>query len=308
MTRTLPVLLTLFFGTGLLAAGDRQQETPFRSTSRTVAVYATVTDAAGRLVPDLEQKHFEVLDNGRPQQLTIFKSDVQPITVVVMLDTSGSMTLNFELLKVAAEYFVLRLLPEDRVRIGSFSDKIRISPTFTGNRDELVRIVRNDLQYGNPTFLWDAIDRSMDALADQTGRRVVLIFSDGEDERSVATNFKSVLERAVAEDFMVYCVGLQSEILGRRTRPDRRLAELADHTGGGYFELTRTVDLNSTFTRVADELHRQYVLGFTPETLDGTVHKLEVRSRVPGMKVRARRSYLASETTPSSGSATAKPR
>jgi VWFA-related protein len=302
MTRTLiAVLLTFLLGSALVAEPGRPQDTPFRTTSRTVAVYATVTDGTGRLVPDLQQEHFEVLDNGRPQPLTVFKSDVQPITVVVMLDTSGSMTFNFGLLKDAAENFVLRLLPDDRVRVGSFSDKIRISPTFTSDRDELVRIVRNDLQYGNPTFLWDAVDRSMDALAGETGRRVVLVFSDGEDERSEATNFRDVMTRAVNEDFMIYCIGLQSRILNRMTRPDRRLVELAEQTGGGYFELTRTADLNSTFTRVADELHRQYVLGFSPESLDGTVHKLDVRSKVPGMRVRARKSYLATETTPAAG-------
>jgi VWFA-related protein len=301
MTRTITVVFALLLGLTLGARPGAGQDTLFRSTARTVAVYATVTDGAGRLVPDLRQEHFEVLDNGRPRPLTVFKSDVQPITVVVMLDTSGSMTFNFELLKEAAEKFVLRLLPDDRVRVGSFSDKILISPTFTGDRDELVRIVRNDLQYGNPTFLWDAIDRSMDALAGESGRRVVLVFSDGEDERSEKTNFRDVLTRAVNEDFMIYTIGLQSRILNRLTRPDRRLAELAEQTGGGYFELTRTADLNSTFTRVADELHRQYVLGFSPESLDGTVHDLEVRTKVQGMKVRARRSYLATESAPGSG-------
>jgi VWFA-related protein len=298
MTRSAFVATALLAAPALLAGPDVAAQGPtFRSASQTVAIYATVTDETGRLIPDLDQPHFEVYDNGRLQALTIFKSDVQPITVVTMLDTSGSMTLNFELLKVAAERFVLRLLPADRARIGSFSDKIRISPAFTGDRDELVRILREDIQYGNPTFLWDAIDASMDALAGETGRRVVLIFSDGEDDRSRKMSFGDVLTRGVSEDFMVYAVGLQSEIpaLRIRTRPDRNLRRLAEETGGGYFELTRSADLNSTFTRVADELHRQYVLGFTPAALDGQLHKLDVRVKVPGMRVRARKSYLAGD-------------
>jgi VWFA-related protein len=213
-----------------------------------------------------------------------------------MLDTSGSMTLNLELLKVAAEQFVLRLLPDDRAKIGSFSDKIIISPSFTNDRDDLVRILHTDIQFGNPTFLWDAIDRSMDELAGQTGRRVVLIFTDGEDETSREHDFNDVLTRAQNEDFMIYAIGLESHILGTTTHPDRNLRRLADLTGGGYFELKRTADLNSTFTRVADELHRQYLLGFSAETLDNLVHKLDVRVKVPGMHVRARKSYLASKT------------
>jgi Ca-activated chloride channel homolog len=299
MTRTITAALVLLVGASLIA--EREQGTTFRSTSRTVAVYATVTDGTGRLVPDLEQQHFEIYDNGKLQPLTIFKSDVQPITVVAMLDTSGSMTLNLDFLKVAAERFVLRLLPDDRARIGSFSDKILISPRFTGDRDELVRVIHSEIQYGNPTFLWDAVDRSMDALAGEPGRRVVLVFTDGDDTGSRTTNFRNVITRAVNEDFMVYAIGLQSEYFngGRQvtTKPDRRLPELASTTGGGYFELTRTADLNTTFTRVADELHRQYVIGFAPDKLDGLVHKLEVRVKVPAMNVRARRSYLATETT-----------
>jgi Ca-activated chloride channel homolog len=278
-----------------------QQAPTFRSGTMTVPIYATVIDKSGRLVPDLEESQFTVLDNGKPQTITVFKSDVQPITVVVMLDTSGSMTFNLDFLKVAAEHFVLRLLPEDRARIGSFSDKIRISPRFTGNRDELVGILRNDIQFGNPTHLWDAINRSMTELSTESGRRVVLVFTDGADDRSREVDFGDVLARAQAEDFMIYAIGLQSEFLGRITKPDRSLRRLAEDTGGGYFELKKTADLSATFTRVADELHRQYVLGFSPQTLDGTIHKLDVRVKLPDMTARARKTYVATRApqTPS---------
>jgi Ca-activated chloride channel family protein len=96
---------------------------------------------------------------------------------------------------------------------------------------------------------------------------------------------------------MVYAIGLQSEFFNGqrvvRSRPDRSLRRLAEETGGGYFELEKTTDLAPTFTRVAQELHSQYVLGFTPTLLDGKVHRLTVRAKKPGMTVRARRSYLA---------------
>lgn len=297
MTRHASSALRIAFALVLSATALAAQDAPtFRTSSQTVAIYATAVDGSGRLVPDLQEQHFEVFDNGKPQKLTLFKSDVQPVTVVVMLDTSGSMTLNLDLLKAAAEQFVLRLLPEDRARIGSFSDKIRISPQFTSNRDDLVRILHTDITFGNPTFLWDAIDDSMSALAQESGRRVVLVFTDGEDQKSVREDFDSVMARAQSEDFMIYAIGLQSEILGQRTRPDRNLRRLAERTGGGYFELRRTADLNSTFTRVADELHRQYVLGFEPSVLDGKVHELDVRIKVNGVTARARKTYLASSS------------
>ena len=272
-----------------------QQATPFRGGTRTVPVYATVINSDGRLVPDLREEHFEVYDNGEKRPITIFRSDVQPITVVVMLDTSGSMTLYLDLLKAAAEQFALRLLPGDKAKVGSFAARIQVLPQegFTSDRDRLTQILRNELQFGNPTRLWDAIHESMTHLAPEGGRRVVLVFTDGDDTDSQRVDFDEVLSRARDEEFIVYAIGLQSKFMGRVTRPDRKLRRLAEETGGGYFELTRSQDLGSAFTRVADELHRQYVLGFTPAALDGKVHVLDVRTAVPGMTVRARKSYLA---------------
>ncbi len=289
---------------GLLATDAlmaQQQAPAFRAGVQTVPIYATVIDAAGRLVPSLEREHFEVFDNGVAQTLSFFESDVQPIKVVVMLDTSGSMTMHLKLLMQAAEQFVLRLLPADRARIGSFSDKIILSSTFTSDRDELIRIIHNDIQFGNPTHLWDAIDYSMTALSREEGRRVVLIFTDGADSYSKKNSLDDVLARALKEEFMVYAIGLQGMVPGLgMTRPDRGLRRLAEETGGGYFELKSTADLGPTFTRVADELHRQYVMGFSPATLDGKPHKIDVRVKVAGMTARARKSYIASK--PTSGS------
>jgi VWFA-related protein len=295
MSRFSPLALTLCAAAAMAVRVPAQQQPTFRVSSQTVAIYATVVDADNHLATDLEQKDFEVYDNGVLKPLTLFKSDVQPITVVIMLDTSGSMTADIDLLKRAAEGFVLRMLPEDRARIGSFNDKIQISPRFSSDRDALIRILHDDLDYGNPTYLWDAIDASMSALANESGRRVVLIFTDGEDDKSVRMNYNKVLTRAVTENFMIYAIGKQSRMPGYVTNPDRKLPPLAAETGGGYYGLKLGADLNGPFSRIADELHRQYVLGFSADTLDGTMHKLEVRVKTPGMIVRARKGYLASK-------------
>ena len=129
------------------------------------------------------------------------------------------------------------------------------------------------------------------------GRRVVLVFTDGDDTAS-HIRLGAVIDRARTEEMMIYAIGLQSEYGvggGRiaRTKPDRGLRKLAEETGGGYFELEKTTELAPTFTRVAQELHSQYVLGFAPTQLDGRVHKLTVRMKQPGMTARARRSYVA---------------
>jgi Ca-activated chloride channel family protein len=290
------------------AASDRadfgsaggQEQPVFKSSVRTVPIYATVVDASGRLAPDLEQSDFSILDNGKPAEVTLFSNESQPFTAVVMLDTSASMTANLKLLNRAAEQFLLRLLPVDRAQVGAFNDKIQLSGEFTNDRDALISAL-NDMYFGNPTRLNDAIATSLDALKGIDGRRVVLVFTDGEDTSS-RIGFKNVLERARDEEVMVYSIGLESEYFNGmrvvKSRPSRDLRKISDETGGGYFELLKTADLAPTFSRVAQELRSQYLIGFAPAALDGKVHKLEVKVARPGMTVRARKSYLAAPDKP----------
>lgn len=296
-SRLFPTVFVALLAVAVSTANGQSQQAPiFRGGVQTVALYATVTDSSGRLVPDLQQKDFDIYDNGKLQTITVFKSDVQPVTVLLTLDTSGSQNLNLDLVEDAAEAFVLRLLPQDKSRVTNFDDKIITSPEFTADRDELVKYIRRGLQFGNGTRLWDAVDDSMSKLAAVDGRRVVLLLTDGYDEGSQEYTLDSVIKRAESEDFMVYSIGLQVNLFGRLQRPHPGIRKLAETTGGGYFELTRANDLNSTFTRVADELHRQYVLGFTPPVLDNKLHQIEVRVRQPGMTARARKSYLAAKS------------
>ena len=301
------------------------QEPVFRAGTRTVPVYVTVTDAEGRLEPDLTRDDFEIYDNGKLQTISIFANEIQPIMVVMMLDRSGSMVDNFRRVQEAAEQFVTRLLPADKARIGSFSYRIQVDPrTFTNDRDELLRILYRELQEPGPTPLWNAVSVGMTALTHEEGRRVVLAFTDGADSpgngRSTNISLGDLMKRAREEDVMVYAVGLAGRApmrgmggrggfggggryppppgggrppAGRTQKPDAGLAKLAGESGGGYFELESTDDLGATFARVADELHRQYAMGFSPEKLDGKTHKLEVRVKKPGMTARARKSYVA---------------
>ena len=322
---------------GLAAFGGAQaalQEATFKGGNRTVAVYATVTGADGRLVPDLPRESFTILDNRKAQDLTLFASDLQPITVVMLLDRSGSMRANFDLVEEAAERFISVMLPADKARIGSFANRIQIDPRdFTSDHDELIKVLRTELQPEGPTPLWNAVNVGITALLHQQGRRVILVFTDGVDSPMNFSNnnssLKDVMKRAEEEDVMVYAIGLAGQNspfsrgypggigghgggggwgrggygggiggypFGRRPvaeKPDEGLAKIAAATGGGYFELESTNDLGSTFARVADELHHQYSLGFSPSNLDGKMHSLEVRLAGTGLTARARRSYLA---------------
>ena len=286
-------------GLVLLLAGvvALAQQPTFKVGTRLVPVMTTVTDGERRLVPNLERTDFTILDNGKPQTIELFQNEVTPFTVVVMLDTSASMTASLDLLKAASEQFLMRMLPQDQGQVGAFNDKIQLSGKFTNDRDDLIGAL-GDLQFGNPTRLYDAIDVSMAELEPVDGRKVVLVFTDGDDTASKAGR-RSVQRRAQRDEVMVYAIGLESEFFNGarvvRSRPDRGLRKLAEETGGGYFELKKTDDLGPTFTRVAQELHSQYTLGFTPTVLDGKEHKLEVKMTKPGYKARARKSYIASK-------------
>lgn len=302
MTRPIAAVLLVLAAAGTLPADGQPV---FRSSVRTVPVYATALDSSGRLVADLAQDDFEILDNGKPVAISQFSNDPQPFTAVVMLDTSASMTEHLKLLNQAAEQFLIRMLPTDKAQVGAFNDKLQLSGEFTNDRDGLISAL-NDLQFGNATRLWDGLMFSLEAFKGVDGRRVVLLFTDGDDTASKA-RFGDVVDRARTDEVMVYGIGLAVDFFNGvrqvRSRPDRNLRRIAEETGGGSFELQKTDMLASTFTRVAQELRSQYLLAFTPETFDGKVHKLDVRVKRPGVTIRARRSYSATADTPASADA-----
>ena len=320
---------------GVVMAAPQAQPPTFVAGNKTVAVYATVTNARGRLMTELTRDDFSIDDNGKKQTLTLFANEIQPITMVMLLDRSGSMKPNLELEEQAAEAFVRAMLPADKARIGSFAKYIQIDPDdFTSDHDKLIHILRNDLQSDGPTPLWNAVDSAIDKLLIEQGRRVILVFTDGVDEPMDFSgrhkSLKDVMQRAEEENVMVYAIGLAGQGaapaqagrgdprgrgamgpgaiggLGGRglggygklpqlEQPDEGLPKIAAATGGGYFELTSPNALSSTFAKVAEELHHQYALGFTPEKLDGKMHDLTVHLSKPDLNARARKRYMASK-------------
>ena len=297
------VLLTLSITPDRLVRAQQQQPT-FRNTGAvTVSLFATVTEPGGRLVPDLEEGDFEILDNNRPQPLTVFDNSPRPLSIVLMLDTSFSMSANLARLKDAAEQFLIRLFPKDQAKVGAFNDGVTIGTKFSSDRDILIADMRA-LDFGNGTRLFDAIDLAVEHLEPIDGRKVVVVFTDGDDTNS-KKNRGNVIDRARLKDVMVYAIGFQSEYFDgarvQRSKPDSGLRKIAEETGGGYFELTKANELGPTFTRVAQELHSQYALGFTAPELDNKVHTLTIKLKRPGMIPRARKSYVAERSAQTEG-------
>jgi VWFA-related protein len=233
-----------------------------------------------------------------------------------MLDVSGSMEGNLPLLRGSAEQLFARLRPDDRVRVGAFGHEVVISPSFTGDPAELRAALPEHIAPDAPTPLWRAIDAALDAFEGEgDARPVILVFSDGKDSgpvdfRQRFVSQAEVIDRARDEDVMIYAIGMRSRTRNRSLPPggmgpgglqamlvadlpDPGLARVAEETGGGYIEIGFGQDLGAAFAGVADELHTQYLLAFTPPKRDGKVHEVNVRVTSGGLKTRAKKTYVA---------------
>jgi len=303
-------IVTMSLAISLAGQQSGQQPTVFRGTTENVPVFVTVTDKSGRLVPDLTRDDFEVLDNGKPQAITVFDNSPQPVRLIVMIDVSGSMSGNLPLLRESAHELFVRLRDDDQVRVGTFGDEINISPQFTHDPVKLQAALPSNIPVSAKTPLWKGVEMAMDELGHADGRRVVAVLSDGKDtdpmQGHVFLTPLDVTDRALREDVMIYGIGFQSRGRGYPggnigqaivdSFPDPSLGTVALSSGGGYFEVRPHEDLGAAFARVADELHHQYLIGFTPPAHDGKQHKIEVRLKNKDLKVRARKGYQAPKT------------
>jgi len=321
MKRSLAALPLIACALGVLGATQQPEQQPpqqpiFRGSRDTVRVFATVTDRDGRLATTLKQEDFEVRDEGKPQPITQFDNSPQPIRLIVMLDVSGSMEGNAPLLRAAGSQLFGRLLKDDVARVGSFGHDVTISPSFTNDPRELNAALPTMIAPDAPTPLWRAIDQAMGAFgAEDDRRKVILVLSDGKDSgptsfRQRSSSQADVIDRALREDVMIYAIGMRSrsrnppmppgglgpgglQAMLVADLPDPGLARVAEETGGGYIEIRFGQDLGAAFTGVADELHTQYLLAFTPPKRDGKLHEVSVRVTPGGLKTRAKKNYVA---------------
>ena len=280
------------------------QNLRFRSTSDLVRIYATVTRGEGQYVRDLTAADFRVSDNGTPREIEAFSNDVQPITVALVVDQSGTMINQITRVGAAAQAFVNALLPDDRA---SFSTLTHIGVGLTSDKRKLMTGIRTAAQWdwwdaGSP--IWGALDRSMTELSSEGGRRVLVIITDGEDTPRAYTDRPSansqarpavypdatgdgVSRRALREEFMLYALGFE----GSKFEP--AVKAIARQSGGGFNEIGPAESLSAAFTDIVDDLHRQYLIGFVPVSFDGRTHTIKVECLKPGTTVRARESYFS---------------
>jgi len=255
-----------------------------------VEVTATVLDAKGKFVNGLPQSAFRVFEDGQPQKIKQFTSENVPLDLVVAVDVSGSMKPSMTTMKAAVKEFVAAISPRDPLTLLGFNDSIFPLAKKSTDPAERMRAVDRLSPWGG-TALYDVIISGVELLSRSSGRKAILVFTDGEDEGSHAS-IADVEKRLLASDVTLYMIGQ-----GRGVTMDnlKKLMErLAASTGGRAFETERIAELRVAFEAMLDELSHQYLIGYAPTNgkHDGTLRKLKVE--VDGKyAVRAREAYRA---------------
>ena len=292
---------------GVLVAGQPSPEAAaqqppdrdarFQSGVDLISVTATVVDREGKLVTGLPKDAFEVFEEGERQTITQFTNERVPVSLAVLLDVSDSM-FGQRLVdaRSAVERFLFELLDdEDEFSVVAFNHEPRALTSWTREAD----VVKNAMSVLKPfgsTALYDAVLTALPMMNTRAKQRAsVLIISDGADTASDA-GLREVRSALVRSDAFVYAIAVDppAKRAINETVNVNALNEITGGSGGNTEVVHQTTDLVAATARIADELNKQYVLGYhSPLPLDGTYRSIRVRATNPEYRVRARRGYIA---------------
>jgi Ca-activated chloride channel homolog len=273
-----------------------------------VSVTAVIFDKAGHFVKGLGPADVELSEDGVRQEITYFQEaagegdDRIPLTVELVLDTSGSMVPHMPFLKEAAISFVNKLEEVDSALVVSFNETVKGSAEFTGDTDRLESFV-NGLQAWGGTSLYDATHYALGRIKDQPGRKAIVLFTDGDDTTSSMSE-QSVLDYSKAVEATIYGIGFRGQggsLFGGG--PSRGyLKHLATETGGEVFFPDKVGELNKVFNAIANELKNHYLLSYSPKRLpDGSYRVINLKlmsAKAKDLQVRVRKGYFAVKRRP----------
>ncbi|HKO98350.1 MAG TPA: VWA domain-containing protein [Pyrinomonadaceae bacterium] len=261
-----------------------------RITANLVSVPVMVIDRRGQYVVDLQQKDFRIFEDGEEQVIAHFSNVDRPFSVALLIDTSGSTSPFLNQIKDSAKAFVAQLRPSDLVRPIYFHGEIR-SLTRAGSNDAPTLDSAIDQMEAGPlllgTRLYDAVDYGLGVLKADAGRKAIIVFSDGENTWGKASA-KSTLESAEESGTIIYTLQYGDGPV------NKYLQQLAARTGGRYFKAGGINQINQSFAGVADELRRQYWIGYYPKDSSSKSRERLIKVKVnrERLAVRARRSYI----------------
>jgi Ca-activated chloride channel family protein len=283
----------------LLVAGALAQEPKFQVEVKLVRLVATVKNATGQLVGDLNKEDFQVFDNGVPQQLAVFEHHTeQPLSIAVMIDTSASTGIDLKYELDSVNRFLRALFregnPEDSSAIYAFNWQTTLLAGYTHRLEALEHGLRG-LRSEGGTSLYDAIYLVAGGLEDREGRHVMIVVTDGGDTTS-AKNFHDALRAAQMADVVLYPILVVpiSNDPGRNVGGENALTTLAAGTGGRVFAPSIGPGLDTAFIEIIRDLRTQYLLGYYPRKVPLSkepYHRLEVKLRRPELQVSARSGY-----------------
>jgi Ca-activated chloride channel homolog len=283
-----------------LVSGVAAQQSPvIRVDVNLVRIVATAKNNSGQLVGSLRKEDFQVFDNGAPQAVAVFERQTdQPLSVALMVDTSGSTNKELKYETDSAARFLKALLsegnPRDTVALYTFNWEIVRDHYFTHSYTSLTNALKT-LHGEAGTSLYDAIYLAARDLEDREGRKVMIIVTDGGDTTS-SKSLKQALEAAQLADAVIYPVVVMpiTNDAGRNIGGENALTFMAEGTGGRTFLPTVGAELDRAFSEIVDELRTQYLLGFYPKNVPLTkdrFHRLEVKVNRPDLRVSARNGY-----------------
>jgi Ca-activated chloride channel family protein len=270
------------------AARVETQTPQFGTSVRVVEVYASVTDPKGEPIRGLRRDQFRVLEDGRPQEIGTFIEAEFPLSVAIAIDRSWSMKgERLAAAKEGARTLVAELRPDDRAMIVAVSGTVDVAAPLSGDRQAQQAVI-DALDPWSTTALHDAVVASIDRIQAGSGRRALVLLSDGSDRYS-QMDAAAVLDRARRSDVMVYPVAVG------RTR-STLFPELAAVTGGRSFQANDRAAAAAAARAIARELRTQYLIGYTPARPRtegvGEWRSIRVEVEAPGARVRARDGYV----------------
>lgn len=302
-----------------------------------ITIPVSVFDRNGLYIPGLLQKDFKIYENGKEQEIAYFGTTDKPFTVILMIDTSPSTAYKIEEIHQAAINFVGQLKAQDSVMVIEFDRGVRIRTEPTNNRDAIYKAIQK-ARFGDGTSLYDAIDFAIKKrISKIEGRKAIVLFTDGVDTTSIRSNYERTIDEAEESDSLFFPIyyntffdtnsgggglgGINSGQVGtilntagnsaaEYQRGRQYLNDLAAYTGGRVFRPESTPGgLSAAFEGIAEELRRQYSIGYVPkdEGKQGQRKDIKVRVNMPNVIVRSRDSYIVGAAKQTAAADAAKP-
>ena len=294
--------LTLAIVAALLGAGASAggQRATFRAGIDLVQMGVTATDRKGEVISTLTRDDFEVLEDGKKQTLTYFASGLDetiPLHVGLLFDTSGSMGEDINLARSAAVRFLNTLSQAEDMTLVDFDSEVRVAKYGQRDFPRLVERIRGRKPDGY-TAMYDALGVFLDGAAENQGRTILVIYTDGGDTRS-ALGFGDALNLVKASDVTIHSVGFLANQPGSvQTNQRMRLMEIAETTGGQAFFPSAMKDVEQAYDKIVAQIRSQYTLGYisTNTAQDGKWRRVQIRVTRPGLRdirLQSRRGYFA---------------